>query len=76
MGFAQPQSIRHRSLPMGRSADALLAADRRDRGMKTAASGLTRVVLGTYYFEEEITPGAPAESEKHPPPPARIWKPR
>ncbi|MGD0946583.1 MAG: DUF6502 family protein [Candidatus Binatia bacterium] len=49
-----------------RHANALLAAHDRDQNLHAAGGRRTRVVLGTYYFEEEV-----AEAKAAPPTPSR-----
>jgi Family of unknown function (DUF6502) len=59
-----------------RHANAILAAHDRDRNPQAAAGQRMRVVLATYYFEEETTPAAPASPAKDTRPPGRIRRPR
>ena len=59
-----------------RTANALLAAHDRDRNTRAAGGQRMRVVLGTYYFEEERAPAAPAPPDKRTGPPGRIRRPR
>jgi hypothetical protein len=61
-----------------RGANALLAAHDRDRNPRAAGGRRMRVVLGTYYFEEEATPTAPAPPDRRADtaPPGRIRRSR
>jgi len=59
-----------------RTANTLLAKHDRDRNAHAAGGQRMRVVLGTYYFEEERAPTAPAQPDKRPGPPGRIRRPR
>jgi len=58
-----------------RRANALLAAHDRDRNPRAAGGARTRVVLGTYYFEENAAPPA-AASKPRGGPPGRIRRSR
>jgi hypothetical protein len=61
-----------------RRANALLAAHDRDRNPRAAGGQRTRVVLGTYYYEEEAAPTAPTPPVRraHTAPPGRIRRSR
>lgn len=59
-----------------RHANALLAAHDRDRNPHAAGGQRTRVVLGTYYVEEEAAPAPPAPPDKRMGPPGRIRRSR
>jgi uncharacterized protein DUF6502 len=59
-----------------RGANALLAAYDRDRNPRAAGGPRTRVVLGTYYFEEGVAPPAPSQTDKRTAPPGRIRRSR
>ena len=59
-----------------RRANALLAAHDRDRNPRAAGGQRTRVVLATYYFEEEAAPAAPSQPNKRLGPPGRIRRSR
>jgi len=60
-----------------RSTNALLAGHDRDRNPHAAGGQRTRVVLGTYYFEEEVRPPAPSPAgEKRSGLPGRIRRSR
>jgi hypothetical protein len=58
-----------------RRANALLAAHDRDRNPRAAGGLRTRVVLGTYYFEE-AAPAPPSPPDKRTGPPGRIRRSR
>lgn len=58
-----------------RRANTLLAAHDRDRNPRAAGGRRTRVVLGTYYHEEEVGPTAP-DHRTEPLPPGRIRRSR
>ena len=57
-----------------RRANALLAAQDRDRNPEAPGGTRTRVVLGTHYFEEPYEPSPPAPVDT--PPPGRIRRSR
>jgi hypothetical protein len=59
-----------------RRTNALFAAHDRDRNPRAAGGRRMRVVLGTYYFEEETVPAAPLQPDKHKGPPGRIRRSR
>jgi len=61
-----------------RGANALLAAHDRDRNPRAPGGQRMRVVLGTYYFEEETAPSAPTPPVQRAPtaPPGRIRRSR
>ena len=60
-----------------RRANALLASFDRDRNPNAPGGKRTRVVLGTYYFEEETTPAVPPRATGDPPrPPGRVRRSR
>jgi histone H3/H4 len=64
-----------------RHANALLAAYDRDQNPHAAGGQRMRVVLGTYYFEEEVAevkvaPPAPSQPDKHTRLPGRIRRSR
>lgn len=59
-----------------RRANALLATHDRDRHPRAPGGRRMRIVLGTYYFEEEAVPTAPAQPDKSTGPPGRIRRSR
>jgi hypothetical protein len=67
---------RHAGEDFIRTANALLAAHDRDRNPRAAGGQRMRVVLGTYYFEEEAAPTAPSKPDKRTRPPGRIRRSR
>jgi hypothetical protein len=59
-----------------RRANTLLASYDRDRHPKAPGGARTRVVLGTYYFEEPAAPAEAREENKPSRPPGRIRRSR
>ena len=59
-----------------RRANTLLASYDRDRNPNAPGGERSRVVLGTYYFEEDAAPSTPASAEDTAHPPGRIRRSR
>ena len=59
-----------------REANALLAAHDRDRNPQAPGGARTRVVLGAYYFEDEIEPRSDSASDRATQPPPASRPPR
>ena len=69
-------TARRRGEEFIRNTNTLLAAHDRDRNPQAPGGQRMRVVLGTYYFEEEAAPTAAAAPAKRIRPPGRIRRSR